>query len=66
MRDIPHFQEGTMVEVDINETGFTVIKCEERKAFSFPFSESQLLEGLTPALAHADLVVPPLASELGE
>ena len=66
MRDIPNFQEGTMVDVEINETGFTVIKSEPRKTFSFPFSESQLLKGLTPALAHADLVVSPLASELAE
>jgi antitoxin MazE len=66
MRDIPRFQEGTLVEVEINETGFTVIKCEPRKTLSFPFSESQLLKELTPALAHADLVVSPLPSELGE
>lgn len=63
MRDIPHFQEGTEVEVEINERGFTVLKSEPQKVASLPFTESQLLEDLTPSLAHADLLASPLSSE---
>jgi len=62
MRDIPHFQEGTEVDVEITEEGFTVIKSTPSKNI-FPFSESKLLEGLTNELAHADLLAMPLASE---
>lgn len=66
MREIPHLQEGTQVEVTINDLGFTVKKCVLRKKAAFPFSEEQLLEQLTPELAHADLLTLPLQSELGQ
>ena len=55
IRDIPHFKEGTLVEVDVNEDGFVVKKCVSKKKQLFPFSEVQLLADLTPELAHADL-----------
>lgn len=45
--------------MEINEREFTIIKCEPNR-LSLPFKESQLLEGLTPELAHADLVAIPL------
>ena len=62
MRDIPHFQEGTKVDVDITEEGFTVKKSASNKHL-FPYSESTLIEGLTRELAHADLLASPLANE---
>lgn len=64
MRDIPHFQEGTEVDVEITENGFTVIKSIPKKKIIFPFSEAQLLKDMTPEKAHAHLLTHPLPSEL--
>ncbi len=63
MRDIPHFQLGTEVDVDITEEGFFVKKSMPNKKL-FPFSESTLIAGLTNQLAHADLLATPLANEI--
>jgi antitoxin MazE len=63
MRDIPHFKEGTEVDIEITEQGFTVKKSSENKKL-FPFSESMLVEGLTSESAHADLLAAPLANEI--
>ncbi len=63
MRDIPHFKEGTEVDVEITEEGFTVRKSVSNKKL-FPFSEAKLIEGLTNELAHADLLAIPLANEI--
>ncbi len=64
MRDIPHFQEGTEVDVEITENGFTVIKSIPKKKNIFPFSEAQLLKDMTSEKAHAHLLTHPLPSEL--
>ena len=64
MRDIPHFQEGTEVDVDVNEDGFFVIKSMSNQQVLFPFSESQLLQGLKDGQARADLLAIPLANEI--
>ena len=63
MRDIPHFQEGTEVDVEITENGFTVIKSTPKKINIFPFSEAQLLKGITPDKAHSYLLTDPLPGE---
>ncbi len=55
MRDIPKFQEGAVVEVEVNEDGFVVKK--QIAKLSFSFTEAELLEGLTPDLAHTDLII---------
>ena len=62
MRDIPHFKEGTSVDVEITSEGF-VVKKSNKKISVLPFSERQLLEGLNPKLAHADLLATPLNIE---
>ena len=64
MRDIPHFEAETEVEVEIFEDGFSVRKKMPQTIKAFPFSESQLLNGMTQELAHADLLAKPLSSEL--
>ena len=64
MRDIPHFDEGTEVEVEIFEEGLSVKKVLSKHVTLFPYSESQLLQGLTPETAHSDLLTNPLASEI--
>lgn len=53
IKTIPHFKENMLVEVEINEKGIQVfpIKSKQKK---LPFTEKQLLKGLTPITAHAD------------
>lgn len=65
MREIPHFQAGSEVEVDITEAGLNIIKAST-KTRHFPFQEKDLIKSLTPKTAHADLLARPLDSELGE
>ena len=53
MRDVPYFQEGMDVEIEITGDGFTVKKSDLGKNI-FPFSEKQLLESLKHEHAHAN------------
>ena len=66
IRDIPHFKEGTLVEVDVTEDGFVVKKHKPKKKSLFPFNEAQLLADLTPESAHADLLAQTTAKEVGD
>jgi len=54
MREIPHFKEGTEVDIEVTNEGFIVTKSQKIK--KFPFKESDLLKGLNPQTAHADLL----------
>lgn len=63
MRDIPHFTEGTEVDVEIFEEGFFVKKSISKKNL-FPYSESQLLEHLNQTTSHSDLLTNPLSNEI--
>ncbi|MCH8536358.1 MAG: hypothetical protein LAT66_01185 [Alkalimonas sp.] len=62
MRDIPHFSPDTEVEVEIFEDGFRVKRASPTLPV-FPYSEQELLEGLSPATAHHELIALPSASE---
>jgi antitoxin MazE len=64
VRDIPHFKENTVVDLDINDHGFTVTKIEDiHPSFVLPFSESELLVDMTPEKAHADILANPKNGE---
>lgn len=63
IRDIPSFQEGAEVEISITQNGFIVKKICIKKKTRFPFSEAELLNGLTYHQAHGDLLAKPLSSE---
>lgn len=63
MRDIPHFTPDTAIEVEVFEDGFTVRKAKQARR-TLPFSESELLEGLTSDTAQAELLATPVAGEL--
>jgi len=55
MREVPHFEPGAKVTVEVFEDGFTVKKVVENKSSKlFPFTEEQLLSGLDANTAHAD------------
>lgn len=63
MRDIPHFTPDAAVEVEVFEDGFTVRKAKPARS-NLPFSESELLEGLTSDTVQADLLATPTAVEV--
>lgn len=65
MREIPQLEEGAAVDVEIFEDGFTVKKIKPRSKILFPFSEKELLEGITAASAHADALAILSPKELG-
>ena len=55
LRDIPHFREGTKVEINVTEEGLTIKKLSSRsKKLALPYSENELLADMTPEKAHAD------------
>ena len=64
VREIPRLQEGTEVDIEVTDEGFIVKKAAKKRIF-FPFTESQLLEGLTSQTAQADLLAIPTAKEVG-
>ena len=65
MRDVPKLYVGAEVDVDVTEHGFTIRKVEPKKlATSLRYSEAQLLAGLDPVTAHADLLTEPLPHEI--
>ena len=64
MRELPHLQAGTAVDVEINQDGFIVKKSVVVPKNKFPFTEQELLKGLSAATAHADLLALPLSHEM--
>jgi len=54
VRDIPHFEEGTEVDIDINDEGFTLKKSKPSKKIKLPYSEADLLKNMSAETAHAD------------
>lgn len=64
MRDIPHFAEGTEVDVEIFDEGFLVKKSLSKKTNFFPYSESQLLESLNQTTSQSYLLTNPLSNEI--
>lgn len=64
MRDLPQFKEGTVVEVEVTEEGFLVKKLKSKKCTLFPYSEAEIINGLTRELAHADCLANPLSDEI--
>lgn len=65
MREIPQLEEGADVDVEIFEDGFTVKKAKPKTKVKFPFTEKELLNGITPSTAHADELAALSAKELG-
>lgn len=63
IRDIPHFTPDTAVEVEVFADGFTVRRAKQvpRK---LPYSENELLEGLTSETMQAELLAPLSAVEV--
>lgn len=66
LRDIPHFQANMLVDIEVNEKGITVHPVKKRKSHKLlPFTEAELLKGLTPRKAHSDLLTKLSTKESG-
>ena len=66
MREIPDFKEGTPVEIEVSKDGFSVTKVATASFLKLPFSEADLLSGITPTLAHSDELAELRTSEMGD
>lgn len=66
MAEMPQFKPGTKVTVDVSGEGLVVRRASGQAGkYQFPFSESELLDGMTPESAHADAWAKPSGTELG-
>ena len=64
---LARLERGTVVTVEVVDGGLLVKpKPVERKAWALPFSEAELVTGLTPARAHADELPTVLPTETGQ
>jgi len=60
-----HFKAGTVVSVEVTKKGMMIKRVKGfKKKFKNPFSESELVNELSPYTAHLDELVTPLATEL--
>jgi antitoxin MazE len=67
MGELAHLAKGSKVEIEITEKGLLVKPtAKKRGRLELPYSESELVRGLTPAKAHADELPTLLSSETGE
>lgn len=67
MCELAHLAKGSIVEIEITERGlFVKPAVKKRGRLDLPYSEAELVRGLTPAKAHADELPTPIASEAGE
>lgn len=67
MAEVPRFKAGTRVTVDVSSEGLVVKPAVGKvSTLRFPYSESELLAGMTPGQAHADELATPTSTELGD
>ncbi len=66
VRAIPNFKAGMEVDIQVSEEGIQVSPVHRKQRFKLPYSEADLLKGLTPRKAHADEVATFLPHEMGE
>ncbi|MGH8532251.1 MAG: AbrB/MazE/SpoVT family DNA-binding domain-containing protein [Gammaproteobacteria bacterium] len=64
--DLAQIGKGAKVTVEVTNNGLVVKKKVVKKSFRIPYSEAELLKGMTPRKAHADELLSLLTTELGE
>lgn len=64
MCQLAHLGRGDKVTVEVTDKGLSIRRKNDRKRLGFPFSESDLLEGLTPHTAHTEELPVLLNSEI--
>ncbi|MES9904832.1 MAG: hypothetical protein ABW168_19420 [Sedimenticola sp.] len=65
MSDMAHLGKGDKVAIEITETGLVISRKKAVKRLKLPYSEADLLVGMTPHKAHADELPSVLDSEVG-
>lgn len=67
LSEVAHLHRGTSVTVAVVDGGLLVKPnpTPRSKRIVFPYSEADLVKGMTPAKAHADELPQALTSELG-
>ena len=63
--NLAHLAKVTKVVVEITKGGLMVRPMKWAARLTLPYTEKDLIAGLTPHKAHADELPQPLASELG-
>lgn len=67
MSELAHLAKGSKVEIEITEEGLLVKPtAKKRGRLELPYSEAELVRGLTPFKAHADELPVPISSETVE
>jgi antitoxin MazE len=57
MADLPRFSAGTKVEVEVTKDSLVIKRAvKPRRKLILPYNEKELIAGLTPKKAHADLL----------
>lgn len=66
MSTMAHLGQGDKVAIEVTEEGLLIRRKRTGKSGKLPYTEADLLEGMTPHKAHADEAPSPLSSELGD
>lgn len=61
---LSRLEQGDKVIIEVTDDGLTVRAKTKKKRVKLPYSESLLLQGMTPRKAHADELPTPLPSEM--
>lgn len=56
VRDIPDFKEGMPIEIEVSGDGLEIRKMKPKNKHLLLLSESELLKGMTPQTAHAEII----------
>ena len=65
--EISNLKEGTKIAIEVNKDSL-IIKPQKkaRKRLKLPYSEDQLVKGLSKSNSHSDLIAQPSSKEFGE
>jgi len=64
--DLAQIGKGAKVTVEVTNNGLVVKRKVAKRTLSLPYSEAELLKGMTPRKARADELLSLLTTELGE
>ena len=67
MADVPQFRDGTKVVIEVNKDSLIIKRATKpKRKLKLPYTEKELLEGMTPYTAHADELAVINSKEIGE
>lgn len=64
--DMSHLVKGDKVDIEVTEDGILVSRKQVKRRLILPYTEADLLSGMTPKNAHADELPSLLGSEVGD